>query len=367
MSSAIDWTRVGALWKASGRTVATIAVYSTWERRFVDYCVRRGLDPVAHLTEEFAETFRAEGCRRRKFKRRRRVRPVGRIAIIATRALSSALAGLGQTVPEWHRQRSPPSPVPALIREFVAYRLKHRGIAISTVRADVSVATKLLRFLQARGRRVVAMRVGDVDGFVMDLASRSAKKTVAGNCSTLRAFLRFLHMTGRLRADLASIVVAPRTRSVDRPPRALRWPDVQRILRAINLQAAPGRRDFALFLMMATYGLGAGEVYGLMLDDIDWTGRTVHIRRPKTGTATILPLLDPVGRALARYLRRERPPHARDRNVFVTDHLPHRKLSGSATIWHRLRDAVPVDRSGGTSSARTNGILPGAIAVASRA
>ena len=88
--------------------------------------------------------------------------------------------------------------------------------------------------------------------------------------------------------------------------------------------------------MMATYGMGAGEVYELMLDDIDWSSLTIRVRRPKTGTVTVLPLLEHVAAALARYLRHERPPHARDRNVFVTDHMPHGRLGGSSTIRHRL-------------------------------
>ena len=109
----------------------------------------------------------------------------------------------------------------------------------------------------------------------------------------------------------------------------------------IGVQVAPeyaplGSRDFALFLMVATYGMGAGEVCALTLDGIDWTAMTVRIRRPKAGVVTLLPLLDPVARALARYLRDERPAHAQDRAVFVTSHLPHRRLACSTTIRHRL-------------------------------
>lgn len=332
----IDWQRVRGIWRESGRTPATIELYSGYARRFVAYCERCGLDPIAHLTEEFAAKFRAEGCSRRRFRRRRRLRPVSRIAIVAPRALSCALTALGHRVPEWRAPRPPSALPPKLVRDFVAYRVKHRGIAVSTIKADVGVATKFLSFLRARGRRLRATRVTDLDGFVLERASKWAKKTVAGNCSTLRAFLQFLHVVGRVRADLSSCVVAPRTKSVVRPPRALPWKDVQRILQVIDVRAPLGRRDFALFLMMGTYGMGAGEVYELRLDDIDWQARTIRLRRPKTGVVTVLPLLGPVAHALARYLRHERPLHARVRNVFVADHMPHGPLSGSTTIRHRL-------------------------------
>jgi integrase/recombinase XerD len=294
------------------------------------------LDPVVHLTRDCAERFRAE-CVRRKFRRRRRLRPVGRSAIVAPRALSCALAALGHAVPQWRQQPSDLPRASKVVREFVAYRLKHRGIATSTIRSDLAVATKFVAFVRTRRRSMASTRIIDLDGFVLQLTSKCTRKTVAGNCSTLRAFLRFLHLTGRIRNDLSSFVVVPRTRFAERPPRALPWKDVQRIIDAIDVQRPLGRRDFALFLMMATYGMGAGEVYALKLDDIDWKARTIRVCRPKTGIVTLLPLLDPIARAVALYLRHERPAHAHARNVFVTDHMPHRALGGSSTIRHRLR------------------------------
>jgi site-specific recombinase XerD len=47
-------------------------------------------------------------------------------------------------------------------------------------------------------------------------------------------------------------------------------------------------------------------------------------------------MLDAVGRVLARYLRDRRPAHARGRAVFVSQRMPHAKLSGSSAIRHRL-------------------------------
>ena len=222
------------------------------------------------------------------------------------------------------------------MRSFVEFRLHHHGIAPSTGPADAHFATLFLRWIRRRRRTVAQTRIADIDDFVAACAKRWAPKTVAGLCSSLRAFLRFLRATGRIATDLATSVVGPRIRWGDRPPRALPWADVRRILRAIDVRTRFGRRDYALFLMMATYGMGAGEVLGLRLEDFDWQNRTVRVRRPKTGTVTILPLLAPVARAVASYLRRERPAHARDRSVFVSHRLPHAALSGSSAIRHRL-------------------------------
>lgn len=145
------------------------------------------------------------------------------------------------------------------------------------------------------------VRIADVDRFVDGLAARRSRRTVAGMCSALRCFLRFLRTTGRIPCDLAADVVAPRFRSDERPPRALPWKTIQRILGAIPRHEAVGRRDYAAFLLMATYGLGAGEVVRLRLEDVDWRTGQLHARRPKTDVALELPLLPAVARALAAH------------------------------------------------------------------
>jgi integrase len=105
------------------------------------------------------------------------------------------------------------------------------------------------------------------------------------------------------------------------------WRDICRILRGIDRRTALGKRDYAALLMMAAYGMGAGEALSLQLDDVDWRGGTLRMKRPKTGVQVLLPLLGPVGRALAAYLRRGRPQAARSRALFVRARAPHPPLA----------------------------------------
>ena len=69
-----------------------------------------------------------------------------------------------------------------------------------------------------------------------------------------------------------------------------------------------GKRDFAMLLLLATYGLGAAEILGLRLEDLNWSAGVLKACRPKTKVAIELPLLPSVARALTAYLRLERPP-----------------------------------------------------------
>lgn len=77
-----------------------------------------------------------------------------------------------------------------------------------------------------------------------------------------------------------------------------------------------GRRDRAIVVSLATLGLRPGEVASLCLDDIDWREGTVHLRQRKTRRGAVLPLPREAGRAIAAYLREERPACA-ERRVFV--------------------------------------------------
>ncbi len=48
-------------------------------------------------------------------------------------------------------------------------------------------------------------------------------------------------------------------------------------------------------MLLITYGLRAGEVSGLQLDDLDWKRETLHVRCRKTGRTHLYPLSRGVG------------------------------------------------------------------------
>ncbi|UUZ65458.1 tyrosine-type recombinase/integrase [Polaromonas sp. P1-6] len=162
------------------------------------------------------------------------------------------------------------------------------------------------------------------------------RSTTASIASSVRSFARFLLATGRISRNLAESVISPVQPKYERPPRALPWEDVQRLLRAVDRSSARGLRDHALLLMMSTYGFGAGEVIRLQLQDIDWNGGTLKVVRSKTGVTFTLPLLPAVAKVLARYLRHGRPLHTPTRHLFVRMRMPFSPLSASSAVHHIL-------------------------------
>jgi site-specific recombinase XerD len=321
------------LWRKSGLSQGSIAGYLHWVRRFRIYCDLHGLDETSELTLTGAIKFGSSyiGPRSKG--------PVGESTRFAARnalhAWACAIHSLKIQVPPW-RDRPEPVKLSPLLLEYCQHRRADCGVSDGTLKRDINTAKAFLSLLRSQGKTADKATVVDVDTFVIKLSGRLSKRTVADACSSLRGFFRFLQISGRLHENLSACVMAPRVRATDRPPRTLPWTQVRQILRSIPRTQSPGKRDFAMLLLMATYGLGAAEVLQLRLEDVDWKLEVLRVRRPKTGVSIDLPLLPPVAMALCAYLHKERPGHAVARRFFLRMRMPHEPLTSGA-IRHRIR------------------------------
>jgi integrase len=53
---------------------------------------------------------------------------------------------------------------------------------------------------------------------------------------------------------------------------------VEKVLASVDRRSPCGKRDYAMLLLLSTYGLWACEVAALTLDDIDWRNERFRIR-----------------------------------------------------------------------------------------
>lgn len=326
---------VVAVWRAD-RCLrdSTSRHYLRWITRFRAYCSERRLDERTELTLEGARRFIGWYARRRGLNPRADG-PCSN-ASPALFALRRAYQVLGLDPPRWKSAVASRPVASPLLRAFGAHLLDDRGNTPSTVSLTLTQVGQLLSFLREHGLSWRAMKLTDVDAFLVACSGRYARATTAGIACSVRAFMRFLLATGRSKTDLSASVVAPVQRKHARPLRALPWEDVQRLLRAVDRSRTIGLRDHAILLLMSTYGFGAGEVIRLQLDDVDWTAATLSVVRPKTGVAFTLPLLPAIARVLARYVRDGRPPHTPTRHLFVQMRMPFSPLGEASVVWHIL-------------------------------
>lgn len=322
---------VVAVWCANGLSERATAVYLGFIRAFIEDCRRRGVPPDDQLTRDAVIRFAGRLAQRRGcgayFCRR--------TAYSALRAWSSGLAAGGTPVPSW-APRALRTPSRRILREFADYRAVRCGVATTTIRAEVDALEPFVPFVLRKRRHLRAVELRDVDSYLLELSRRYSRVTVAHVCSCIRIFFRFLHATGRIPHDIASGVIGPRLVSGERPPRALPWSSVRTILQRTDRSTRLGRRDYAVLLLMTVYGLGAAEVIGLQLDDFDWAGARLRVRRRKTRQEILLPLLPAVARAVAAYIQHARPTGPPTRALFVQMRSPHRELAGGAAVIGRV-------------------------------
>ncbi|MBI5575488.1 MAG: tyrosine-type recombinase/integrase [Deltaproteobacteria bacterium] len=156
-------------------------------------------------------------------------------------------------------------------------------------------------------------------GYVTQMHARgrcTGKSTLATLCSTLRVFLRYLHRERVIARDLSSSVEGPQKYRLSGIPRSISWDEVRRMLEAVDRRTAKGRRDYAMLLLLVTYGLRGGEVAHLTLDHIDWKRERLRVPDRKAGHSTAYPLSPIVGEAILDYLRNGRP-ETSDRHIFL--------------------------------------------------
>jgi integrase len=84
-------------------------------------------------------------------------------------------------------------------------------------------------------------------------------------------------------------------------------------------------RDRAILMLLAIYGLRAGEVNRLRLEDLDWERELLTVMSSKTRRKRTYPLTRSVGDAVLRYLKEVRP-RTSHRELFLTLLAPIRPL-----------------------------------------
>ncbi len=203
----------------------------------------------------------------------------------------------------------PPTQTERLLGEYRSWLGDVRGFARTTVVNHLRTASELLEHIryEAQPSSLAALAPGDIEAFVRAAGQRLSRASLQHKVAHLRSFLRFLAMRGETPSGLDAQIDTPRVYRGERLPRALPWETVRAFLDSIDRSTPMGVRDYAIFLLIATYGLRAGEIVALTLDDVEWRAGRIRVTQRKTATPLLLPLMDTVGEALLDYLRRGRP------------------------------------------------------------
>lgn len=205
--------------------------------------------------------------------------------------------------------------------EYANYLRRVRGFADSTICHHQYTVRCFLDHLKAKKVFIDSVQPSDVETYVHQAGKRLSRASLQHEIAALRGFLRFLSAEGKARPGLDRQIDTPRLYRLEQLPHALSWETVKALLRSIDTTSALGVRDYAMFLLIATYGLRACEVVGLSIDDVLWQQRILRIHQRKTSSSLELPLTNEVMAAMVKHLKRT-PPPVPYRKVFLRMRAP---------------------------------------------
>jgi len=188
-------------------------------------------------------------------------------------------------------------------------------------KTNVQVATCFLSLLEASECPLEDVSAAHIQTFITEQGFHYQRKTMASIASYLRIFLRYLAFNRLLPEDISSAVKRPYMFQGEREPRYLQDWQVRQIIGSADRSSSIGKRDYAILLLFAVYGLRAKEVAGLHLDDIRWGVVKLLVRSRKCGDQMELPLTNEVAEALVAYLRVR--PQSDSRSVFLSPFSPY--------------------------------------------
>lgn len=226
------------------------------------------------------------------------------------------------------------------LRRYDEHMHKARGLSADTRRGRLRTVQRLLLHKFADHPVVIdALQPADVRRFIAEQLERCGTvSNAAALASALRAYFRYRTTCGDRVHGLLGVISSPAHWGLASLPRGLQPAEVDRLLDSFTSSVPSRRRGYAIVRCALDMGLRSGEIAKLQLADIDWRAGTVTLKRTKSLRQDILPLPAVTGRALADYVRHERPTTTNPA-VFVRCIAPRDQPIGVDAVHRVIRDA----------------------------
>lgn len=322
---------------------ATVHSDLLWATAFGEYLAQVGEDAVSKIDEstlrQFVEHYRSHprGSGPRRWIQGGS-RSLGEAAIGSVRALLAYLREI-QAVPAAPAAIHA-TPYDDVLEEYLSFLRNHRGFADLTIDFHRRWGIAFFRYLNRDCRSMPLAQLSgyNVELIVLKLAKGIGHRSRQIMTTSVEALIKYLRSAGHVLPTCHPFLPRTRRYALSSLPSVIPWAEVERALDTINRSTPMGLRDYAMMLVVATYGLRSSEVVGLKLDDIDWRLGILNVHQTKTRRSLELPLLEPVRTALIAYLREGRP-DTNSRAVFLKCHAPQGAITRAA-LYAAIRKAL---------------------------
>lgn len=309
---------------------------------FGEYLKKKGIESVSGVDEPDIEAFvKNYRSKPRRCGTKRRT-PKGSVALAEhlrgdLRNLLVYLRGIG-IITRVSRERIPGEDI---VENYLSFLHVHRGFAQETLDLHRRWTTVFIKALAARSPPIGLSRelsAQSIQTVVVDLAGGLGRRCRQIMTTTVESFLRYLRGTGIVPRSCLPFLPRLKTYAMASLPSCIEADDIERAVQQVDRSSPLGRRNYALLVLVATYGLRAGEVIGLRLEQLRWRRGVIVVRQTKTRRDLELPMVPRVQEALIEYLRNGRPA-TEDRHVFQKVHAPRGPIT-RAILYGVLRKAL---------------------------
>lgn len=229
----------------------------------------------------------------------------------------------------------------------------------STIHNYGMLLSNLYIFLRDRGRTLQSF---DIPLAIQYLKTLEDEKSDYGRditIKTIRVFFRYMCKNEYLSDndyEMWKGVFKLKNTHVRKIPSVYTLEEVNKILSSVDRSQPKGRRDYAMILLAARYGLRASDITGLRFQNLLWDKNLISLIQQKTGKKVSLPLSEEVGKAIISYLKNGRP-QINSPYIFITAGAPYKRmtpdaLSHNVGYWIRIAGISTKGRLKGAHSLR---------------
>jgi integrase/recombinase XerD len=155
-----------------------------------------------------------------------------------------------------------------LLREYLAYIQVEKGLSQNSLEAYRRDLGRLVAWANKQGKSVEDLARGDLRGWIAELSRAGlAPSTVSRAVSAARGLFRFLMLDGHIKSHPAEDLSTPQKGTY--LPRFLTEDEMERLLRAPDIETGEGLRDRAMLELMYATGLRVSELISVKLADLD--------------------------------------------------------------------------------------------------
>lgn len=207
-------------------------------------------------------------------------------------------------------------------------RLIKKGSSITRYKERIE---HLYRHLQKEFKTVQELDTLCMLRFLNQLNKERSAEDRNNIIMTIRLFIRYLCSCELLpNNNSGQWMSLLKLRQIHQPkiPSVYSKEEVESLIGAIDRGNPQGKRDYAMILLAARYGLRISDIIGMRYCNLDWEYNRIILFQQKTGKKVVLPLSEEVGDAIIDYLKYSRP-NIELPYVFITAHAPYKELTSN--------------------------------------